>query len=94
MQLPAKAFEYWAAGSPIIAVTGDGATSDFIREAKAGWVVAPDDAAGMRAALLSAYRDWRGRRDGTADARPVLDQRFDRRELTGRLAALLEGARP
>ena len=48
----------------------------------------------MRAALLSAYRDWRGRRDGTADARPVLDQRFDRRELTGRLAALLEGARP
>ena len=94
LQLPAKAFEYWAAGPPIIAVTGDGATSDFIRETNAGWVVAPDDAGGMRAALLSAYRDWRGRWDGTPGARPVLDQRFDRRELTGRLATLLEGTRP
>ena len=46
------------------------------------------------AALLSAYRDWRGRWDGTPGARPVLDQRFDRRELTGRLATLLEGTRP
>ncbi|HEV8585520.1 MAG TPA: glycosyltransferase [Methylomirabilota bacterium] len=93
LQVPAKAFEYVAAGAPIIAVTGDGATSDLIGETGAGWVVAPDDVRGMRAALLGAYGEWRRRRAGEPAACPETARRFDRRQLTGRLAALLDGGR-
>lgn len=91
LQVPAKAFEYVAAGAPIIAVTGEGATSDLIGETGAGWVVAPDDEAGMRAALLGAYTEWRRRSAGGVEACPDGARRFDRRRLTGQLAALLEG---
>jgi glycosyltransferase involved in cell wall biosynthesis len=93
LQVPSKTFEYLAAGPPIIALAGDGATADLIRQAKAGWVVAPGDHEGIRTALLTAYADWRRRLHEGVSARPVLDARFDRRELTGHLASLLDGER-
>jgi glycosyltransferase involved in cell wall biosynthesis len=50
--LSGKVFEYLAAGRPILAVVPpDGAAADLIRETGAGVVVAPDDVAGIRAAL-------------------------------------------
>ena len=50
--LSGKVFEYLAAGRPILAaVPPDGAAAALIRETGAGVVVAPDDVAGLRAAL-------------------------------------------
>jgi glycosyltransferase involved in cell wall biosynthesis len=50
--LSGKVFEYLAAGRPILAaVPPEGAAASLIRETGAGTVVAPDDVAGLRAAL-------------------------------------------
>ena len=50
--LSGKVFEYLAAARPILAaVPTDGAAATLIRETGAGVVVAPDDVAGLRAAL-------------------------------------------
>ena len=49
-------FEYLAAGRPILAaVPPDGAAAALIKETGAGVVVAPDDVAGLRAALESLH---------------------------------------
>ena len=50
--LSGKVFEYLAGGRPILAVVPpDGAAAELIEEMDAGVVVAPDDVAGIRAAL-------------------------------------------
>jgi glycosyltransferase involved in cell wall biosynthesis len=89
LQIPAKTFEYMAAGPPIIALTGPGATADLIRESHAGVAVAPDDTETLRGAILDAYVDWKRRLTDGASSRRSLDARFDRRQLTAQLAALL-----
>ena len=54
--LSGKVFEYLAAGRPILAaVPPDGAAAALIKETGAGVVVAPDDVAGLRAALESLH---------------------------------------
>ncbi|MDQ3378726.1 MAG: glycosyltransferase [Actinomycetota bacterium] len=54
--LSGKVFEYLAAGRPILAVVPpDGAAADLIRETGAGVVVAPDDIAGIGAALKDMH---------------------------------------
>lgn len=51
LSIPAKAFEYLAAGRPILAVTDGGATSDLMRASGSALVVASDDQAGLERAL-------------------------------------------
>jgi len=54
--LSGKVFEYLAAGRPILAaVPPDGAAAALIKETGAGVVVAPDDVAGLRAALQALH---------------------------------------
>lgn len=54
--LSGKVFEYVAAGRPILAVVPpDGAAAELVRETGAGTVVAPDDVAGIRAALEALH---------------------------------------
>ncbi|MBA3377229.1 MAG: glycosyltransferase [Actinobacteria bacterium] len=54
--LSGKVFEYLAAGRPILAVVPpDGAAAKLIRETEAGVVVAPDDIAGISAALKELH---------------------------------------
>jgi glycosyltransferase involved in cell wall biosynthesis len=92
LQVPAKTYEYIAAGRPIIALTGEGATADTIRESAAGAVIASGDGDTLRNALLDAYTDWKRQ---LADGRPTLDAldpRFDRRRLTEQLVGLLSGS--
>jgi len=43
LQIPGKLFEYIAIGHPILALTGEGATADFVRNEELGEVVNPED---------------------------------------------------
>jgi glycosyltransferase involved in cell wall biosynthesis len=89
--LSGKVFEYLAAERPILAVVPtDGAAAELIRETGAGLVVAPDDVAGIRAALAHLEELWRaGKLNGT----PLSDEwrtRLSRRTRSREYAAFLE----
>jgi glycosyltransferase involved in cell wall biosynthesis len=89
--LSGKVFEYLAAERPILAVVPpDGAAAELIRAAGAGVVVAPDDVAGMTAALRDLHEKWRA---GTLDGPPLSDEwrsKVSRRARSEELARLLE----
>lgn len=85
--LTGKIFEYLRAGRPILAlVPPEGEAASLVEEFDAGVVVAPDDVAGAEAALAALYED---RRPGARPAPEGLG-RFERRNLTGELAALFD----
>lgn len=91
LQVPAKLYEYLAAGPPVIAVADPGATADLVAQSGRGWVVGPSDRAAMRRALLVAHGRWRQRHDSGDQGPPSIAASLDRRLLTGHLVALMEG---
>lgn len=87
--LPGKLFEYFATGLPVLGVgppAGDAAS--LLAETGAGVMVASDDAEGVRTALREAYQRW------LTNPAPGVDhdrvKHLSRREITGRLANILE----
>jgi glycosyltransferase involved in cell wall biosynthesis len=88
--LSGKVFEYLAAERPIHAVVPiDGAAANLIRETHAGVVVAPDDEAGMRDALVDLHSRWQR---GELEASPLSDEwrrRLSRATRVEELADLL-----
>ena len=94
--IPGKLFEYLAAGRPIIAAVREGPTADLVREHEAGVVVPPDDPEQIAAAIRALYEAWEGGRLTSPHRRAV--DRYERAELTRRLAALFDavtdGAKP
>ena len=70
--LSGKVFEYIAAERPILAVVPpDGAAAKLLRDTGAGVVVAPEDVAGIRDALVDLHTRWL---DGRLDAPPLSDE--------------------
>jgi glycosyltransferase involved in cell wall biosynthesis len=90
IRLPGKIFEYVASGRPILAlVPPDGVAAKVIRESRTGVIVPPDDVQAIEAALLTFLQEWKtGRLVVQPDAQVI--QRFERRQLTRRLAAILD----
>jgi hypothetical protein len=64
-------------------------TRRLIEEAQGGWVLDPEDEAGLRETLRRAHADWSHGR-ALPRPRPEVVERFDRARLTARLAELLE----
>ncbi len=88
MQVPAKFYEYLRAGKPMLTLAPDAsATAQLARECEGGWVLDSQDASGLRAALLEMVELHR--RGALRSDRPKTT-RFERRQLTGRLAEILE----
>ncbi|MGH7268325.1 MAG: glycosyltransferase family 4 protein [Candidatus Rokuibacteriota bacterium] len=85
--VPAKTFEYLAAGRPILCVAREGATAALIRQTGAGVVVEPGDVAGVKHALRRWLLEHRNgdRREQVADL-----SRYERRRLAQDLARVLE----
>jgi len=89
MQIPGKTYEYLRAGRPILALTSEGALANLLRRTGGGWVVNPNDDAGILAAVRESFQQWReGRTARVAD--PAILAGFDRRVLAGRLAELFD----
>lgn len=92
-QIPAKAFEYLAAGPPVLAITGEGATGDLVL--KSGGSVVPDEPWAIADAIHQHYLARgvvRGSRGVTPPWLREEVRAYDRRALTGRLAMCLAGA--
>ena len=88
-QIPAKTYEYMAAGCPILALTESGATAALIELAHAGICVPPHDVQGICFALDRLYEDHLGQaHTHIADA-----SQFERRRQTGVLAKVLDHVR-
>lgn len=95
-RVPGKLFEYLYAGAPILAIAEEGSdVARILREAHAGETFAPSDTGGALRFLQTAYAAWRGGRAphaslDTGQRRPEV-LAYDRRRLTGRLAAIFDG---
>jgi glycosyltransferase involved in cell wall biosynthesis len=87
--IPAKVFEYLYAGKPILAIAEDGSLTDILRNSGLGVIVPPRDAAALERTLLALCEDLRS---GDLQIQPNRGyiNRFDRRILTGRFAAVLD----
>lgn len=89
-----KIFEYLAAERPVLCVTReDNLAAQLVREWDAGVVADPESPDSIEAALRSLYERWA--RDGLEPPRGVRERvlgRYSRRELTGRLAEVIEDA--
>lgn len=84
--LTGKLFEYLAAGKPILALVPPSAAADLVRESRAGVVVDPENVPSIREQLLAIFQQWQ---QGTlaSHSDPAVVARYDRRRLTGLLAA-------
>jgi glycosyltransferase involved in cell wall biosynthesis len=87
LSVPAKTFEYLAAGRPVLALTGEGATADLVRASGCGVVVAPDDPAAIEAAVAGLVRAR-----GTPPP-PVDPHWFDARPRAAEMAAIVDAVR-
>ncbi|MBN1139905.1 MAG: glycosyltransferase [Anaerolineae bacterium] len=88
--MPAKIFEYLAACRPVLALATPGAAADLIEEAQIGVVVAPGDVDKIAHYLVVLYQQWqRGELEITPNRKVI--ERYERRQLTGILASVLDG---
>ena len=87
----ARVFEYLAARRPILAVVPpESFAGDIVASAGAGVVVDPDNVDEIAGAIYELYLQYKS---GTLGVREGTDiQRYERRQLTGMLAALLDEA--
>lgn len=86
--LPGKLFEYIATGFPVLGVgPPDGDAAALLKESGAGSMIAAEDAKGIEQYVLNTYAAWKENK-GSRNEKPPIN--YSRRELTKRMAALLE----
>jgi glycosyltransferase involved in cell wall biosynthesis len=86
--VPCKAYEYLAAGRPVLAAVPDGDGRDLFARAGDVHLVRPDDSAAMAEAILTELR--RGRRPSASAEREVLLRPVERQALNRQLAELFD----
>lgn len=84
-----KIFEYIAAKRPILAMIQECNASELIRSENLGIVVPPDDVDAIKNAIYDMYKKYKKDHLKIAGKMDLL-KRFDRRELTGQLAEVLD----
>jgi glycosyltransferase involved in cell wall biosynthesis len=85
-----KIFEYLAAERPILAaVPPDGVAAELVRQAEAGVVVAPDDVAGLTAAIEGLRARWQKGALVNGNLSEELKERLSRRTRSREFADLL-----
>lgn len=86
--LPAKLFDLWAAGLPII-INLRGEAADLVEKAQSGVVVKPDDPAALAEAILEMKERQVEARKMGQNGRSFLAQFYDRKVLSEKLEQIL-----
>ena len=89
--IPAKVFEYIAAGRPILALAHEGGLTDLVRNSGIGRVADPTDPEAIADVLLSLHADIRAGRP-IGQRNDELMERYNRRRQAGELAEMFESA--
>lgn len=87
--VPAKLYEYLRVQRPVLALVRLGATTDVLDSTGGGWCCDPADASALESTVRNVAALWRGDELANHCADPVQLQKFDRRIMTGDLAAIL-----
>ncbi len=87
--VPGKVYEYMGAGKPIITLAPEGAVAEVIRDTRSGRVCRSGDIEEISRIVASYYAEWCNGTLGLEQDREAIT-RFERREVTRRLASLLE----
>jgi glycosyltransferase involved in cell wall biosynthesis len=88
--VPGKLYEYLAAGAPVLAVTPpDKETAEIVRAVGGGITVAPEDPGLLYEALVRAFE---AKKLDVPERRVDALNAFERRQLTAKLAAVLDEA--
>jgi glycosyltransferase involved in cell wall biosynthesis len=82
---PAKVFEYLAVRRPILAILPDGEIAELVRSAQGGGHYLPSDYAG-----IASWIERLARGDQPPAPSATSSSRFERRELAGKLARILD----
>ena len=88
--VPAKLYEYLRTQRPVLALVQPGASAEVLATIGGGWAVDPRDANALTRAIGVAFAAWRS---GTLQAHCAdleILRRFDRKVLTGQLAAVFD----
>jgi glycosyltransferase involved in cell wall biosynthesis len=87
---PAKVFEYLRLGKPILGIVPqDSEMAKLLREMKAQAIVPPENGEGIKQAILASFKDFE-RKEKSYPLEEKILKRFERKELTSRLASLFE----
>jgi len=87
--VPGKTYEYLGSGRPILAMGPPGDMRKFVQETRSGLAIEGNDTAGATEALVKFYQDkQRGTAQFEQDRTGIA--RFERRQLTARLAEELD----
>ncbi|MBK7142903.1 MAG: glycosyltransferase family 4 protein [bacterium] len=86
--IPAKVFDYLAAGTEILALAPAGVSTGLIEKYNAGSALHTSDREKLIATLRQLYQKWKTNKDRKRMFRHIPE--IDRRQLTGELAKLLD----
>ena len=87
-----KAFEYLRSGRPILAMIPEGACRKILEDLREKDIVHPTDKEGIKNRLEDLYKKWKAGRLAAPERKGI--EIYERRNLTRRLASLLEGITP
>jgi glycosyltransferase involved in cell wall biosynthesis len=87
--VPGKVYEYMGSGKPILTLAPEGAVAEVIRDTHAGMVSRSSDVPAIADMFLIYYRQWLDGGTSTGAPHDSIMQ-FERREISRRLAGLLD----
>ncbi len=87
--VPGKVYEYMGSGKPIITLAPEGAVTEVIEETRSGRCARSQDIDAIADIFLDFYTQWGNDTLGTDQKREEVEL-YERREITRRLASLLD----
>ena len=88
--VPAKLYEYLRLRRPVLALLYEGATSQLLQRAQAGWSVHPEQGATLARTLADIVSLWKEDRLNSKVATMDFLRQYERRQLTAQLATLFD----
>jgi glycosyltransferase involved in cell wall biosynthesis len=88
--VPAKLYEYLRAMRPVLALVLPGATTEVLAQTGGGWVANPRNPDELEGTMAGIFSEWQSGALRSRHASMEVLRQFDRRRLTGKLAAIFD----